>query len=176
LRKYAGLLIFDGPSRFRPICHDPVSKPSSGSGATDEVPVRVEAAQVRAERREELSEIIDRLYRRRSLQRLSTWDQLRYGPEVADYLRRRSRVYRRRSGDAGTEGPLPFALGFFRITSGGALDPVADALPDPQPELIVRLLSEFLEPGARLVFGEGESEIGWVVKGEDELRRLNVER
>jgi hypothetical protein len=143
----------------------------SGSDDADEdVPVRVEATQVRDGGRKELSQIIDRLYRRRSLQRLSTWDQLRYTPEVADYLRRRSEVYRRLSGEAGTEGPLPFALGFFRITAGGALDPVADALPDPQPELIARLLSEFLEPGGRLIFGEGDAETRWIVEGEDELR------
>lgn len=132
--------------------------------------MRVEQAQVRPDRRDELADLIARLYRRRSHARLSTWDQLRYGPEIADYLRRRSRVYRHIAGEAGTEGPLPFALGFFRITDEGALDPVADALPDPQPELLARLLSEFLEPGARLFFGEGET--GWAIEGEGDVRQL----
>ena len=152
---------------------------SSGGGAFEgggvpdgEVPIRLEAAQVRPESREALAAIIDRLYRRRSLQRLSTWDRLRYGPEVADFLRRRSRVYRALSGEAGTEGPLPFALGFFRITSEGALQPVANALPDPQPELLCRLLSEFLQPGARLFLGEGENETVWQIGGEDDVQRL----
>lgn len=128
---------------------------------------------MREERREALEQIIDRLYRRRSLRRLSTWDRLRYGPEVADFLRRRSRIYRHLSGEAGTEGPLPFALGFFRVTPEGAFQPVASTLPDPQPELLCRLLSEFLEPGARLFFGKREGEAGWQVDGEGQVRRVS---
>ena len=153
------------------ICQNPVPKHVSGKSSV-EVPVRVEQARVRPDRREKLQDLIARLYRRRSHARLSTWDQLRYGPEIADYLRRRSKVYRRVAGEPGTEGPLPFALGFFRVTSEGAFEPVADALPDPQPELLARLLSEFLEPGARLFFGEGAGETGWAVEGEDDVRPL----
>ena len=132
----------------------------------------MEAAQVRPDRREDLEQIIARLYRRRSLQRLSTWDRLRYGPEIADYLRRRSRVYGQLSGEEGSEGPLPFALGYFRVTAEGAVQSTTDALPDPSPKLLVRLLSEFVEPGARLFFGEGADEAGWVVEGEDAVRHV----
>ena len=164
--------IFIPRRRFSLRCHNPVSDRFPKGAAQKEVPLRLEDAQVQPERRGELEEIIERLYRRRTLRRLSTWDQLRYGPELADFLRRRSRVYRRLGGAPGEEGPLPFALGFFRIAAGGRLDPVADAVPDPQPELIVQLLSEFLEPGARLFFGRGESEQGWRIEGEGEISRL----
>jgi hypothetical protein len=140
--------------------------------AQREVPVRAEQARVRPDRREKLEDLIARLYRRRSHARLSTWDQLRYGPEIADYLRRRSEVYQQIAGEAGTEGPLPFALGFFRVTAEGAFEPVADALPDPKPRLLARLLSEFLQPGARLFFGEGTDETGWAIEGENEIHPL----
>ena len=156
---------------FSFICQNPVSTYSS-EGETEKVPIRVEDGRVRPDRRDDLEAVIDRLYRRRTLTRLSTWDQLRYGPEIADYIRRRSRVYRQLSGEMGTEGPLPFALGFFRVTSDGLLEPIADTLPDPEPELLVRLLSEFLEAGARLYFGAEEGGTGWRIEGIGEWDRL----
>lgn len=67
--------------------------------------------------------------------------------ELVQALRRVSRVYREFSTK--TTGPLPFELGFLRIRND-RLEPISDPLHIENPELFVRMISEFVEPGARI--------------------------
>lgn len=128
-------------------------------------------AAVRPDRQGDLEELIRFLYGRRMLAHLDTWEQIRHGPEIVRTLRRRSAVYRAMSSE--TDGPFLFELGFFRIRHG-CLEPIADALPDAQPEALARLLSEFLQPGARLHFEypDGTRE-AWRAEGEGEVAPLS---
>jgi hypothetical protein len=41
--------------------------------------------------------------------------------------------------------------------------------------VLVRLLSEFLEPDARAWFQQGEAQVGWVIRGEGAVERLSGE-
>lgn len=128
-------------------------------------------AAVRSDRQGDLEDLIRFLYGRRTLAHLSTWDQIRHGPEIVHRLRRRSAVYRAMSTE--TDGPFLFELGFFRIREGH-LEPIADALPDAQPEALSRLLSEFLQPGAHLRFEYPDGQqVGWRVEREGEITPLS---
>lgn len=128
-----------------------------------EVRCRLRRAVVRPERQEDLQALIDYCYARRTLAHADAWDRIRHGAEVVHALRRRSAVYRTLSTEA--QGPLLFELGFFRI-AGGRLEPIANALPDPHPEAVALVLSEFLKPGAQITLGEGERAQEWTVEAE----------
>jgi len=67
--------------------------------------------------------------------------------ELVQALRRVSQVYREFSTK--TTGPLPFEIGFLRIRDN-RLEPISDPLPIEHPELFVRMISEFVKPGARI--------------------------
>lgn len=126
----------------------------------------LENARVRPEREQVLRELIDYLYGRRTLAHVDTWDRIRHGEEIIRKLRKKSAAYRAMSTE--TRGPFLFALGYFRITDG-QLEPIPDALPDPAPEKLTRLLSEFLEPGASIHFEDETCRFGWRIEGEDEI-------
>ncbi len=135
----------------------------------EEVRCRLEDAAVRPARAADLQALIDYCYARRTLAHADAWDRIRHGEEVVRKLRQLSAAYRTLSTE--TSGPLLFEIGYFRIAEG-RLEPVARALPDPHPEAVARVLSEFLEPGARIVFGEGEAARGWTIEAEGQTTSL----
>ncbi|WP_397547327.1 hypothetical protein ABUL39_02750 [Rhodothermus marinus] len=132
--------------------------------------IRLEQARVRIECREALATLIERLFLRRSFLYLTPADQQWQRPELVQLLRRHSRLYRTIS--TSFDGPLPFALGYFRV-SEDELEPIAEAIPVEDPEQLAWLLSEFLEPGACLWVEMDEGWQGWQIVGEGQLRSLS---
>ncbi len=132
--------------------------------------IRLEQARVRIEHRAALATLIERLFLRRSFLYLTPADQQWQRPELVQLLRRHSRLYQTISTPF--DGPLPFALGYFRV-SEDELEPIAEAIPVEDPEQLAWLLSEFLEPGARLWVELDEGWQGWQIVGEGQLRSLS---
>ncbi len=132
--------------------------------------VRLEQARVRADRRAALGELSERLFLRRSFLQLRPSDQRWQRPELVQLLRRHSQLYRTISTPF--DGPLPFALGYFRIRAN-ELEPVAEAIPLEDPEQLVWLLSEFLQPGARFWVKVGEAWQGWQIVGEGQIQTIS---
>lgn len=135
---------------------------------------RIESAAVRAEKEEALTALIRQLFNRRHLAYIASNERSWLTVELVQSLRRQSRVYRALSTK--TSGPLPFALGYFRVTDG-ALDLVSNTLPlddslDGGPEVLVRLLSEYVAPGARLTFATDAGDAVWVIRGVDDVERV----
>lgn len=141
-----------------------------------------ESAQVRPERRAAFEALVHTLFASRRLAYVSPYEQKWMRAELVQDLRRRNAVYRALSTPM--TGPLPFALGYLRATPEGVVEPVADRVPDANPEVCARLLSVYLRPGAVLRFAptpdadaEDEAErltapVAFRVAGEDEVERV----
>jgi hypothetical protein len=133
-----------------------------------------ENAVVLDERRGELEALIQKMFARRHHNRVSAGPsgQMWLTVELVQALRRTSEVYRELSTK--TTGPLPFEIGFLRIVNG-ELESISDPLPIDQPEVFIRVVSEFLQPGAVIqleVDGDGEGESGrWTVTTPGEVER-----
>jgi len=129
---------------------------------------RVENATVRPDRKDTLESLVRKLFERRHHRLIAGREKQWLTVELIQSLREESQVYREALSTQ-TDGPLPFALGYFQIRDG-VLTLVSDEIPaNVDPEVFVRFLSEFLEPGARLWFrGEEETE-GWEVRAVDEI-------
>lgn len=138
---------------------------------SDRIACRVERATVRPSHRDTLDDLIYKLFERRHHNRVAGTETDWLTVELVQSLRRESTVYRTHLSTE-TSGPLPFALGFFRVREN-ALELTTDRIPaNMDPESFVRFLSEFVEPGARVWFGpEGEGE-GWEIRGVDEIVSL----
>ena len=134
---------------------------------------RVEQATVRPERSKTLEDLILKLFERRHHGLIAGREKDWLTVELVQSLREESQVYRNELSTQ-TSGPLPFALGYFRVRDG-TLELISDEVPaNVPPEAFVRFLSEFLQPGARLWFGEAEAETGWIVRGVDEVARVTA--
>ncbi|SHK05588.1 hypothetical protein [Rhodothermus profundi] len=131
--------------------------------------IRLEQACVRADRQDALATLTERLFLRRSFLYLKPSDQQWLRPELVQLLRRHSRLYRTISTPF--DGPLPFALGYFQVREG-KLESVAEAIPIEDPAQVAWLLSEFLQPGARLWVEEEGRWQGWQIEGEGRLQQL----
>lgn len=132
---------------------------------------RVQAACVRSENVEVLEGLIRQLFNRRNLSYIASNERTWLTVELVQSLRRKSVVYRSLSSK--TTGPLPFALGYFRVNDG-ELEPISDAIPLDDPEAFVRLLSEFIEPGAQFRFETDGAASLWRIKGEDDVVQMNA--
>ncbi len=131
---------------------------------------RVADARVRSDQRETLEDLIYKLFERRHHDYVAGQEKDWLTMELIQSLRRESEIYREELSTQ-THGPLPFALGYFRL-HGDTLRLTTDEVPaNVEGRTLVRFLSEFLEPGARLWFG-GEEGSGWEIRGRDELRSL----
>lgn len=130
---------------------------------------RVESARVRDDKADTLTDLIRQLFNRRHLSYVASSDRAWLVAELVQSLRRKSEVYRTMSTK--TSGPLPFGLGYFRVRDR-QLELVSDAVPVEDPEVLVRLLSEFVEPGACLYFGTGPTQTGWHIRGVDAVEQL----
>lgn len=131
----------------------------------------VENATVRPGKRDSLDELVRKMFERRHHPRIAGQEKAWLEVELVQTIREVSRVYRDELSTK-TEGPVPFALGYFRLHDE-QLALVSDEVPaNVAPETLVRLLTEFLEPGARFWFGDGPEEEGWEVQGVGEVKAL----
>lgn len=134
---------------------------------------RVENAVVRPEQKETLGGLVRKMFERRHHPRVGGQEKDWLTIELVQALRAESRVYREALSTK-TEGPLPFALGYFQLR-GDTLELVSDQIPaNVAPRTLVRVLSEFLQPGARLWFAGDEREEGWEVRGIGEVVALST--
>lgn len=132
---------------------------------------RVENTTVRPERRDTLEELVLKMFERRHHRLIAGREKQWLTVELIQSLREASQVYRDELSTE-TEGPLPFALGYFRLCDD-TLELVSDEVPaNVDPETFVRFLSEFLQPGARVWFADEAEEEGWVIRGVDEVAAL----
>jgi len=132
---------------------------------------RVENMAVRPEWSDTLEDLVYKMFERRHHRLIAGREKDWLTMELVQSLREESRVYREELSTE-TEGPLPFALGYFQVRDG-TLRLVSDEVPanvDPKP--FVRFLSEFLQPGARLWFADEAGEEGWEVRGVGEVAVL----
>jgi hypothetical protein len=137
---------------------------------SDRMSCRAAHVTVRADRRDALEDVIYKMFERRHHNFVAGREQDWLTVELVQSLRRESEVYRDLSTK--TSGPLPFALGYFRL-KGDTLRLTTDEVPaNVAPEALVRLLSEFVEPGATFWFGRDDEEEGWRVEGVDEVVSL----
>ena len=131
----------------------------------------VEAATARPDRRDDLDDLIRQMFNRRNHNYVGGQEKMWLKVELVQSLRAQSRIYRKALSTK-MEGPLPFALGYFRLR-GATLEAVSDTLPATvRPETLIRILSEFLEPGARFWFERDGKVVGWEIAGEDALQAL----
>ncbi|PEN15238.1 hypothetical protein CRI94_02870 [Longibacter salinarum] len=106
-------------------------------------------AAVREESRERLEALIQKMFARRHHNRVSAGPsgQMWLTVELVQALRRASEVYRELSTK--TRGPMPFEIGYLRIRDG-RLESISNSLRMDSPEVFVRIVSEFVEPGATI--------------------------
>jgi len=129
---------------------------------------RVKNTAVRAERKDTLEALVRKLFERRHHRLIAGREKEWLTVELIQSLREESRVYREALSTK-TDGPLPFALGYFQVRDG-RLSLVSDEVPaNVDPEVFVRFLSEFLEPGARFWFRNEEEVEGWEVRDVGEV-------
>jgi hypothetical protein len=128
----------------------------------------VENATVRPDRKDTLEALVRKLFERRHHRLIAGREKEWLTVELIQSLREESQVYREALSTQ-TDGPLPFALGYFQVRDD-TLTLVSDEVPaNVAPKVFVRLLSEFLKPGARLWFRDEEGEEGWEVRDVGEV-------
>jgi hypothetical protein len=138
----------------------------------DRIACRVQNVGVRPEHRETVEDLVYKMFERRHHSYVGGQEKDWLTVELVQSLRRESEVYREELSTK-TNGPLPFALGYFKLQDG-ALTLTTDQVPaNVSPRTFVRFLSEFVEPGARFWFGRGEDREGWTVHGVDEVASLD---
>lgn len=129
---------------------------------------------VRPDARETVEDLIYTMFERRHHRLVAGPEQQWLTVELIQSLRQASPLYRDKLSSE-TAGPIPFALGYFRLQDG-RLELTSDQVPaNVEPEIFVRFLSDFVEPGARLWFGPDGEETGWEIRGRDNLRALEEE-
>jgi hypothetical protein len=134
----------------------------------DRIHCRVAHVTAREDRRDALEDLIYKMFERRHHDFVGGREQDWLTVELVQSLRRKSEVYREALSTK-TSGPLPFALGYFRL-NGETVRLTTDEIPaNVAPEVLVRLLSEFVEPGAQFWFGRAPEAEGWEVEGIDDL-------
>lgn len=132
----------------------------------------IESATVREDHRDTLDALVRKMFDRRHHEYVGGREKEWLALELVQSLREASRVYRENLSSK-TDGPLPFALGYFQL-SDGTLELTSDRIPaNVDPRTLVRFLSEFLEPGAKVWFERDGETAGWRVVGTDELRPLS---
>jgi hypothetical protein len=132
--------------------------------------VLIHEATVRPNKAEALANLIHQLFNRRNLTYIPAADRTWLTVELVQSLRRQSTVYRTLSDK--TSGPLPFGLGFLRVRDE-TIEPISDTIPVEDPELLVRLLSEYVMPGATLSFTAEDGTQTWRIEGENAVTRVS---
>lgn len=135
----------------------------------DTVRCRIEHARVRPEQQAAFEQLIHQMFARRNHAYIASSERLWLGAELVQSLRRRSSVYRALSTKM--SGPLPFAIGYLRVRDG-QVELVSDAVPCIEADVFARLLSEYVEPGARIWMGDAGEVSGWRIDGVDDIAPL----
>ncbi len=131
---------------------------------------RVEDAVVRPEKREALEGLVRKLFERRHHGLIGGREKDWLTVELVQSLRAESQVYQEELSTK-TDGPLPFALGYFQVR-GNRLTLVSDEVPaNVSPETFVRFVSEFVQVGATFWFGDEEGDQAWTIRGVGEVER-----
>lgn len=131
---------------------------------------RVEDAVVRPEKREALEGLVRKLFERRHHGLIGGREKDWLTVELVQSLRAESQVYQEELSTK-TDGPLPFALGYFQVR-GNRLTLVSDEVPaNVSPETFVRFVSEFVQVGATFWFGDEEGDQAWTIQGVGEVER-----
>ncbi len=131
---------------------------------------RVEDAIVRPEKREALEGLVRKLFERRHHGLIGGREKDWLTVELVQSLRAESQVYQEELSTK-TDGPLPFALGYFQVR-GDRLTLVSDEVPaNVPPETFVRFVSEFVQVGATFWFGDEEGDQAWTIRGVGEVER-----
>ncbi len=138
----------------------------------DRIACRAENVVVRGEHRETVKDLVYKMFERRHHSYVGGQEQDWLTVELIQSLRRESEVYREKLSTK-TDGPLPFALGYFQLRDGMLRLTTNEVPANVAPKTLVRFLSEFVEPGARFWFGAGEKQDGWEVRGVDEVALLD---
>lgn len=147
--------------------------PNSIVSMPDRIRCHVENAVVRSEQRETLDDLIYKMFKRRHHDFVGGQEKDWLRVELVQSLRQASQVYRDELSTK-TEGPLPFALGYFQRRED-SLELVSEQIPaNVAPKSFVCLLSEFLEPGAQFWFSGNAGEEGWEVRGSGDVRPLSA--
>jgi len=133
---------------------------------------RVYNARVRPRRRESLQDLLYKLFERRHHEYAAGPETNWLTTELVQALRRESDVYRKRLSTE-TKGPLPFALGYFQLQEGALRLTTRTVPANVDPKTLVRLLSEFVRPGAMFWFGSDTSGQGWEIRGVDDLAAID---
>jgi len=137
------------------------------------IPCRVENLIVRSEQRDALGGLVYKMFERRHHSYVAGKEQDWLTVELVQSLRRESEVYREKLSTE-TSGPLPFALGYFKL-HGKTLNLTTEQIPaNVDPKTLVRFLSEFVEPGGRVWVGAPPEERGWEIQGVDEVGALDT--
>jgi hypothetical protein len=125
---------------------------------------------VRDGKEDDLQTLVRVLFERRHHNMVAGSDKKWMTVELVQSLRRKSEVYREHLSTK-MSGPLPFAIGYLRVQDG-AVDWTTDEIPATvEPDVLARLLSEYLNPGAELEMEwEGETQC-WVVQDVAEVQR-----
>lgn len=133
---------------------------------------QIKNATVRPEQRETLDGLVRKMFTRRHHNRVGGRETDWLTVELVQSLREESQVYRNELSTE-TEGPLPFALGYFRLRDE-TLEPVSTEIPaNVAPRILAVFLSEFVEPGAQLWFADEEREEGWAIRGVGKVASLS---
>lgn len=134
---------------------------------------RVSNATVRPEKRETLADLVRKLFTRRHHNRVGGRETEWLTVELVQSLREESQVYKEDLSTK-TDGPLPFALGYFRLRDG-QFERVSDEVPaNVEPRVFVLFLSEFLQPGAQFWFASEAGEEEWEIRGVGEVAALST--
>jgi hypothetical protein len=126
-------------------------------------------ARVRPDKKATLEALIHRVFARRSVAHLRDWQSTWHRKDLIRDIRSQSTQFAAASDPE--DGPIPFALGHLRVRDGH-LEAVATPLAVEHPEVLTHLLSEFLEPGARVWFRRGATSFGWQVQGAGSIVRI----
>ncbi len=141
----------------------------------DRIACYAENLVVRSEHSETVEDLVYKLFERRHHSYVGGQEQDWLTVELVQSLRQESEVYREELSTK-TDGPLPFALGYFQVQDG-TLRLTSDKVPaNVAPRTLVRFLSEFVEPGARLWFGSAPDARGWEIRGVDEVVALDPDQ
>lgn len=141
---------------------------------SDRIHCRVENLVVRSTYRDTVDDLIFTMFERRHHALVAGQEQDWLTVELVQSIRRESTIYREELSTK-TSGPLPFALGYFQLQDG-TLRLTTDEIPaNVAPKTLVRLLSEFVEPGGRVWFHTDEDERGWQIQGRDALKPIQTD-
>jgi hypothetical protein len=123
-------------------------------------------ATVRPEQHDALADLVRTLFNRRNQGYVGGQERMWLQAELVQTVRRASTVYREALSTP-ISGPAPFAIGYLRIQDG-QVETISDTVPATlEPKALARLLSEFLAPGATIVFPEHDR--SWTVEGVDDI-------